>query len=69
MIDIKKESILLYTEKSIKNNFLIVKNVKINAQSYEFKILQEEKNGYLLQGIINRSKTSGENTDIKADMF
>lgn len=49
MIDIKKESILLYTEKSIKNNFLIVKNVKINAQSYEFKILQEEKNGYLLQ--------------------
>lgn len=49
MIDLKKDSILLYTEKSIKNNFLIIKNVNINSQSYEFKILQEEKNSNLLQ--------------------
>lgn len=49
MLDLKKDSILLCTEKSIKNNFLVIKNVNINVQSYEFKILQEEKNKSLLQ--------------------
>lgn len=49
MLDLRKDSILLCTEKSIKNNFLIIKNVNLNTQSYEFKILQEEKNDKLLQ--------------------
>ena len=49
MLDLKKDSILLCTEKSIKNNYLVIKNVNINVQSYEFKILQEEKNKSLLQ--------------------
>ena len=49
MIELKKDAIILYTEKSIKNNFLIIKNVSLNIQSYEFRILQEEKNDKLLQ--------------------
>lgn len=49
MIELKKDAIILYTEKSIKNNFLIIKNVNLNIQSYEFRILQEEKNEKLLQ--------------------
>ena len=49
MLELTKDAIILYTEKSIKNNFLIIKNVNINSQSYEFKILQEEKNDKLLQ--------------------
>ena len=42
MVDICKKNIIYEYEKNIKNYFLFIKNIKINKDSYEFKILEEE---------------------------
>ena len=42
MVDIYKNNIIYDYEKNIKNNYLIIKNVNINKDSYEYKIIEEE---------------------------
>lgn len=42
MMEKLKNNIEIYEEKSIKNTYLCVKNININAESYESKILSED---------------------------
>ena len=43
------DNLIIDIDKSIKNTYLIIRNIKINQSSYEFKILQEENIDSLLR--------------------
>ena len=65
MIEIMKNNILISEEKSIKNTILYIRNVNVNVESYESKILAEEN----IENIIKYQIVyEGENRVLKYDV-
>ncbi len=48
-MELVKEKLIFKLEKSVKDTFLMIENVKINNQSYEAKILQEENIEHIIK--------------------